>query len=178
MGYLEKTNAESIIERLKEVSKASSDNDLSLILDVKRQNISTARKTDNVPPIWMIKVSEKFKVSIDYLYYGRETKPYIENHELGINFVSDRNFMNDEWSILSKTREVLLSKTVYSVALVHNINAFHDAVTKDRLDREISSKKDDEIQKLKNRLEVLETAIKKSSENGLRTDIIKKISGG
>lgn len=68
---LPETEAEAIIERLKKAAGANSDTQLAEILDITRQNIGSARKRNEVPPAWLIKIGEITGTSIDWLLRGR-----------------------------------------------------------------------------------------------------------
>ena len=63
--------AEATIDRLKEALGATSDRQLAGSLGISRQNISAARKRDEVPTGWIYKVAEVTGCSMDWLGFGK-----------------------------------------------------------------------------------------------------------
>jgi len=59
-----------MLARLCEACGAQNDSQLADFLGIKRQGVLRARKSEAVPPNWLITVSEKTGTSIDWLYYG------------------------------------------------------------------------------------------------------------
>ena len=67
---MELKDAHELIERLKIATSSPTDIELSRKLGLSKQSIASARKTGKVPDSWMPKVSEEFKVSLDWLRWG------------------------------------------------------------------------------------------------------------
>jgi len=64
------SNAEKIINRLKEALDVKSDGQLAKYLGISRQNIGAARKREDVPTGWIYKVAELTGCSMDWLSFG------------------------------------------------------------------------------------------------------------
>lgn len=64
------TTCTSILERLLTACGVKNDSELSRILGLSSQAVSKARQAGNVPAAWIPKVSERFGVSTDWLFFG------------------------------------------------------------------------------------------------------------
>lgn len=63
-------DGDAIILRMREACDVRTDKELAEILDCSRQNISTARRSNRIPPVWFQKVSIASGTSIDWLFWG------------------------------------------------------------------------------------------------------------
>ena len=63
--------AEATIDRLKDALGATSDGQLASSLGISRQNISAARKRNDVPTGWIYRVAEVTGCSMDWLGFGK-----------------------------------------------------------------------------------------------------------
>lgn len=61
---------QSTLDRLKSASKSSTDSALAKNLGLKQGSISSAKRKGQVPPSWLIRASNDFGVSLDWLYRG------------------------------------------------------------------------------------------------------------
>lgn len=68
---MENTTCDSMLERLLTACAVKNDSELSRILGLSSQAVSKARKAGSVPAAWIPKVSERFNVSTDWLFFGQ-----------------------------------------------------------------------------------------------------------
>ncbi|MBF0482810.1 MAG: helix-turn-helix domain-containing protein [Desulfovibrionaceae bacterium] len=62
---------EQIWARLKLATSSVSDVDLAEALEVKQGTISVTKKRAQIPPVWVTKISKKYKISADWILYGQ-----------------------------------------------------------------------------------------------------------
>lgn len=59
-----------VFGRLKKATGAATDTELARILGIKQGAVSSAKRNQQIPPVWIAKVSKAFSVSADWLFYG------------------------------------------------------------------------------------------------------------
>lgn len=59
-----------VLNRLKQATGTTTDTDLAKALGIKQGAISAAKRTVQIPPVWVAKISKGFSVSADWLFYG------------------------------------------------------------------------------------------------------------
>lgn len=68
------TSFEDRIERIMIATKSYSDTDLARALEITPQSVTAAKRKGKIPPFWYEFISNKFKISADWLLYGGEVK--------------------------------------------------------------------------------------------------------
>lgn len=66
--------------RILDCTNTTSDSALAKILGILPQSVSAARKRRQIPSGWMEKISLKFGVTTDWLFFGREPQ-FVENQQ-------------------------------------------------------------------------------------------------
>lgn len=61
---------QEIFTRLKLATGAGTDTELAKALGIKQGAVSAAKRSLQIPPVWIAKVSKGFSVSADWLFYG------------------------------------------------------------------------------------------------------------
>lgn len=64
------TQFDAIYDRIKLCLGAKTDTELARVLGIDQSSIAGARKRNNIPPKWIIDVSERFGISADWLLFG------------------------------------------------------------------------------------------------------------
>ncbi len=59
-----------VFGRLKQATGTTTDTDLAKALGIKQGAVSAAKRTLQIPPVWIAKISKGFSVSADWLFYG------------------------------------------------------------------------------------------------------------
>jgi len=59
-----------VLNRLKQATGTTTDTDLAKALGIKQGAISAAKRTVQIPPVWVARISKGFSVSADWLFYG------------------------------------------------------------------------------------------------------------
>jgi hypothetical protein len=75
-------NTDSILDRIKLAINAKSDREIASVLGIKPQSVSSARGKNEIPPAWVVKISETYNVSLDWLWFGRGGKDLLCPHPL------------------------------------------------------------------------------------------------
>lgn len=66
-------NAKSFEQRLARIMKAaniSKEAELAKILDINQSSVAAARKRQQLPPGWIEKIAEKFRINANWLFFG------------------------------------------------------------------------------------------------------------
>lgn len=58
--------------RILACTNTASDSALARVLEILPQSVSAARKRGQIPPGWIEKISQKFGITTDWLFFGRE----------------------------------------------------------------------------------------------------------
>lgn len=156
------TSIDLVIFRLKEATRSKNDEQLADFLGIKRQNISSARKNQKIPELWISKISNLTGFSMDWLVTGRGEKNKInlrsqigqKESEYDQHGGWKPRLGGPEYNVLGKAYEIIKSESIYRSALINNINAFHKALIDDRDKKEIEQ-----------RVETLEKQLKQLLEN-------------
>lgn len=61
---------DALIERLFQATNAKNDSELSRLLGLSSAAVYKAKLAGSIPPAWIIKIAERFKVSADWLLFG------------------------------------------------------------------------------------------------------------
>ncbi|MBU4316303.1 MAG: helix-turn-helix domain containing protein [Proteobacteria bacterium] len=75
-------NTDLILYRIKLAINAKSDREIATALDIKPQSVSSARKKNEIPPAWVIVISETYRVSLDWLWFGKGGKDLVSPNPL------------------------------------------------------------------------------------------------
>ena len=67
------SQAEAVLQRLKQAAQCPSDAALAAFLGISHQALSRARGNGKVPSAWIPLVAEKTGISTDWLFFGQET---------------------------------------------------------------------------------------------------------
>jgi hypothetical protein len=70
----EDTGFEALIERLMMATGAKTDSALARALDIRPQSVVAAKKRRQIPPGWLVLVAKKFRVSADWLFFGKNVE--------------------------------------------------------------------------------------------------------
>ncbi|MBE1426732.1 hypothetical protein H4684_003400 [Desulfomicrobium macestii] len=162
---------EVILSRMLAVIGGERPADLAGVLGISQASVSGAKKRKNIPDNWFWAISDKYGVSVDWLRngtgeipegvgfnvktmpvkkvrnervvqsQGRMSRTRSSSQSCSIETHGDETDL-DIVELLGKVVEILKSESVYSVAMVHNIQAFHQSIRNDR-----------EIDRLRNKLD-------------------------
>ncbi len=93
-------------ERLKIAVGARTDTDLANAIGLKHSTISAAKSKSEIPPGWIVDISRKFGVSLDWLVYG-DQNPITTASTPKVSPVSDPfpQIMEDELSYIRELRQ-------------------------------------------------------------------------
>ncbi len=64
------TKFDEVLGRLKQVVNVKSDTALAKALNLRQSSISTAKSRKQIPPVWLLRVSFEYGISLDWLVYG------------------------------------------------------------------------------------------------------------
>lgn len=67
---MEDATSEKQLSRLLQATGAKSEAELSRLLGLTSQSIYKAKQIGSIPPAWIVKIAERFKVSADWLLFG------------------------------------------------------------------------------------------------------------
>lgn len=98
-----------VLDRLKEATGATSDQDLAVKLNLSKQSIADARSRKTVPPAWIPKTAQIFGVSTDWLFFGREPMRGNAQQAQPLLSPSDSAVTDDEGLIRIPMAEAILS---------------------------------------------------------------------
>lgn len=65
------TGYSDILNRMKMVAGVKSDTALARVLGINQSSVSSAKERQSIPPAWAMLLSEKFGVSIDWIWLGQ-----------------------------------------------------------------------------------------------------------
>jgi len=171
----DKIELENIIKRLKEAAKVTTDTALAEKLEIGKGNVYIARQKNHIPPGWFFKISEKTGYSSDYLKKGKEPKKlkeYIKKEDQkkhpivkaqNATYSKNGGYRPGEIKVsieIKKAIDILESKTVYSNALMANIEAFYNALEVEKKHSECLGR----IQELEKRLFEIEKKLEPEPE--------------
>jgi len=181
-----KTNFEEVWERIKDNTNLHSFRDLAKFLEIEPASITGHKRKGVFNLKHAQKIAEKYKFNIDWLLTGKgtmmrwvlpkapgpaQTESDQAEHEQKHNTTILKNMEpgehNDDLnSLLTMTKEVLQSNTVYSASLAANIKSFHRAVY---MESKISDP--DKIKEHEERLTAIESQLQE------RKKMTKKLDG-
>lgn len=130
--------------RFQRVIGSTRDVDLANALGISQQSVYGAKSRHKIPDSWYSIIADKYGASSDWLRTGdgamtrsgdaADSQTHTAPAQPTIyNDMDAEEFNMGE--ILAKTIDILNSKTVYTTAIVSNINAFHEAIsTKKQID--------------------------------------------
>ena len=61
---------EAIFDRIKKALQVESETGLGRKLGIKQSSVAGARKRNQIPPGWIVKISEQYEISADWLLFG------------------------------------------------------------------------------------------------------------
>lgn len=184
LADLTTTSYDAVFSRLMAAVGTNKAVDVANALGISQQSISGAKAKQKIPEGWLTTISDKYRVSVDWLRTGegemKRTRQYVWT-DIGYEEVGKQGIIEpppltgnetcvpytprpDVGShgetgspniadLVSKTIEVLQSKTVFQTALESNIEAFHQAIV---LDKKIDQVEERIMAKVSARFESLE----------------------
>lgn len=61
---------EDVLGRILDVTGANNDSALAKVLNIKPPSIAAAKKRKQIPPGWIVEISQKYDVTTDWLFFG------------------------------------------------------------------------------------------------------------
>lgn len=134
------TTFDAILDRLKDATNTKSDTAFAKALGLRQSSVSGAKKRGQIPPTWGVQVAEMTGASLDWLLLGESGQPLCRVNRTATSKSKGEDAQVKQGAmagdgpdfntaeIISKTIEILESKTVFTTAIVSNIEAFHEAI--------------------------------------------------
>lgn len=97
------SEADQILRRMKESLGVKSDMPLAQFIGVTRQAISKARKTETIPPAWLLKFALEIDCSLDWILFGIGSKRRSDKK------LQAKKLFDDKWGkeMISRLRVVV-----------------------------------------------------------------------
>lgn len=90
--------------RILACTKTTSDSALARVLEILPQSVSAARKRGQIPSGWIEKISQKFGITTDWLFFGREPQ-FVFTEKYGLKSIEP-----DERQAYSASMETTICK--------------------------------------------------------------------
>ncbi|MCK5097439.1 MAG: helix-turn-helix domain-containing protein [Desulfobacteraceae bacterium] len=184
-------NFEKVLGRAKIILKVEKDLDVAKAIGMNSSAFNNRKRADSIPYQEFMDLANKQNVHFDWLFLGtgsiyndtisdqEDQSPTSENNNITVitHKKAEPSYKEPPTpsisKLITKTIEILESKTIYSSALSANIQAFHEAAgTEQKLQKiqiameERFKKMDDRITELAEENNTLKEQIKNTPENG------------